>query len=80
MFAILFLAWLLKISLPKMQPGVAQAELALSPHEWLRNAALGPVPGWMVIVAVAGFNLWLLYTALRPYKLEGEFVHGDVHV
>jgi uncharacterized membrane protein len=42
--------------------------------------ALGPVPGWMVIVAVAGFNLWLLYTALRPYKLEGEFAHGDVHV
>jgi len=80
MFAILFLAWLLKISLPKMQPGVAQAELALSPDEWLRNAALGPVPGWMVIVAIAGFNLWLLYAALRPYKLEGEFAHGDVHV
>src|SRR5215207_285632 len=80
MFAILFLAWLLKISLPKMQPGVAQADLALSPDEWLRNAALGPVPGWMVIVAIAGFNLWLLYAALRPYKLEGEFAHGDVHV
>jgi uncharacterized membrane protein len=22
----------------------------------------------------------LLYAALRPYKVQGEFAHGDVHV
>jgi uncharacterized membrane protein len=80
MFLILLAAWLLKISSPKMQPGGAQAEWALSPPAWLGNAAFGPIPGWLVITAVVVFYGGLLYAALRPYKVQGEFAHGDVHV
>jgi uncharacterized membrane protein len=80
MFVILLLAWLLKISSPKMQPDGASLEFALSPSAWLSHAALGPIPGWVVMAGAAVFYTSLLYTALRPLRLQGEFAHGDVHV
>src|SRR6185369_11265960 len=55
MFVILLLAWLLKISSPKMQPDGASTEFGLSPDASIGNAAFGPIPGWLVIVGVAGF-------------------------
>ena len=54
MFLILLLAWLLKISSPKMQPEGASTEFGLSPDAWIGNAAFGPIPGWLVMVGVAG--------------------------
>jgi uncharacterized membrane protein len=80
MFLILLLAWLLKISSPKMQPDGTPIEFALSPHAWLGNAAFGPIPGWLVMVSVAGLYGALLYSALRPVRAHGEIAHGDVHV
>ena len=80
MFLILLLAWLLKITSPKMQPGGAQAESVISPGEWLENAAIGPFPGWFVLAAVAAFYLWLLYMTFRSHAGEGELAHGEVHV
>lgn len=80
LFLILLLAWLLKISSPKMQPDGAPVEFALAPSAWLGNAAVGPIPGWLTMAAVAAFYAWLLYAALRRFKAEGEFAHGDVHV
>src|SRR4030095_5718980 len=67
MFLILLLAWLLKISSPKVQPEGATMEFALSPSAWLSNAAFGPVQGWLVMAGVAVFYAWLLYSALHPY-------------
>ena len=53
MFLILLAAWVLKITSPKLQPGGAPAEFALSPFEWLGNAAISPLPGWLVAAVVA---------------------------
>jgi uncharacterized membrane protein len=46
----------------------------------VRNAAIGPVPGWIVILAVALFYAWILTTSLRRPKGEGELAFGNVHV
>ena len=80
MFLILLLAWLLKITSAKLQPDGGPAEFPLSPAEWLRNAAVGPLPGWLIVVAVVLFYGWLLYATLRSRQAQGELAHGDVHV
>jgi uncharacterized membrane protein len=42
------------------------------------NAALGFLPGWLVVAVVAVFYAWLVYTAfLQPAPLAND---GDVHV
>ncbi|TCL75054.1 DUF2270 domain-containing protein [Rhizobium sp. BK251] len=80
MYFILLLAWALKISTPHLQDaGAPPAEV----HTWTRlaeNAALGPVPGWLVIAAVAAFYLVILYGVLYRERDEGEFAFGEVHV
>jgi uncharacterized membrane protein len=80
MFLILLVAWLLKITSPKLKPDGAPAEFVYSLSEWARNAAIGPLPGWVMIMAVGSFYCWILYAALRRYKGEGELAIGDVHV
>ena len=80
MFLILLVAWLLKISLPKLMTEGEPGRFAQSLSEWTNSAALGPLPGWMVFVAVAAFYCWILYAALRRYAGEGELAIGDVHV
>ena len=79
MFLILLAAWVLKITSPKLQPGGAPAEFALSPFEWLGNAAIGPLPGWLVTVAVAAFYGWIVLATFRRYE-GGELGDGGVHV
>jgi uncharacterized membrane protein len=80
MFLILLLAWVIKITSAKLQPGLGDAEFAFSFREVLKNAALGPLPGWMVVSVVVAFYAWLTYCAFRPYERVGEHAHGDVHV
>lgn len=80
MFLILLFAWLLKITSPKMQPGGAQTEFVISPAEWLDNAAIGPLPGWLVLAIVAAFYGWVLFVTLRRRPGQGELAHGEVHV
>ena len=80
MFLILLLAWLLKITSPKLQPDAVSVDFALSLGEMQTNAALGPLPGWLVLGSVACFYAWVLYAALRSYQWSGELAHGDVHV
>ncbi|MFH6785895.1 MULTISPECIES: DUF2270 domain-containing protein [Methylobacterium] len=80
MFAILLLAWVLKITSARLQePGLPGAgETAHGIPEILAGAGLGPLPGWLVLAAVAGFYLWLLAAALRAGRRdEGD---GAVHV
>jgi len=79
MFLILLAAWVLKITSPKLQPGGAPAEFALSPFEWLGNAAIGPLPGWLVAVVVAAFYGWIVQATFRRYE-GGELGDGAVHV
>jgi uncharacterized membrane protein len=80
MFLILLLAWLIKITSGKLQPGAGNAEFAFSFTDSLHNAALGPLPGWLVLALVAAFYGWMLYASLRRYVGAGELAHGNVHV
>jgi uncharacterized membrane protein len=80
LFLILLCAWLIKTTFIRMQESAAEAHLVQSFDEWIRNAAIGPVPGWLVIVGVMTFYAWVLYTSLRRPKGEGELAFGNVHV
>jgi uncharacterized membrane protein len=80
LFLILLLAWLVKTTFIRMQDDAVEAHLVNSLDEWVRNAAIGPVPGWAVIIAVAIFYAWVLYASLRRPKGEGELAFGNVHV
>ena len=74
------LAWLLKISTPKLLPDQPKTDVVFSVSEAVRNAALGPLPGWSVVTAVAVLYAAILYAAIRREPDEGEFAHGEVHV
>jgi uncharacterized membrane protein len=80
MFLMLLLAWLLKITSAKLQPGAGQDEMGFSFFDWVGNAAIGPIPGWIVIAGVALFYGWLLFMVLRTYEGEVELTHGQAHV
>ena len=80
MFLILLLAWVIKITSGKLQPGAGDQELAFSFAGTLANAALGPLPGWLVLLSVAAFYGWLLYVCLRRYERPAELGYGSVHV
>ena len=80
MFLILLLAWTIKTTSIGLPDNAAQTQLVHSPEEWVRNAAIGPIPGWSVVLALALFYGWILYAALRRDKSEGELAYGDVHV
>eukprot|EP00913_Durusdinium_trenchii_P008254 g7751.t1 len=79
MYLILILAWLLKISTPKLLPDQSERDIVVSAAEALRNAALGPLPGWIVVVVVAGLYAGIVYAALHREPDDGEFAHGEVH-
>lgn len=80
LFVILLLAWLLKITSAKLQPGAGLEEFGFSLPDWLGNAAIGPLPGWLVVAAVMVFYAWLVYAVFRHYEAEGELAYGNVHV
>jgi uncharacterized membrane protein len=80
MFLILLLGWLLKITTPHLKTDSEPVSFVPSVYDWFRNAEIGPLPGWSVIIVVASFYSWVLYAALRRYKAEGELAYGDVHV
>src|SRR3954452_2286189 len=76
MFMILLLAWFIKITSAKLQPVAGVSEFAFSFAGALDNAALGPLPGWLVVLVVMIFYCWLLVAALRRYERGGELAHG----
>lgn len=80
MYVILLMAWLLKISTPKLLPNDTEADVVFSWSEAVNNAALGPLPGWSVIALVALLYAAVIFSALHREPDEGEFAHGEVHV
>ena len=70
----------MKITSAKLQPGMGDYEFAFSVNDILKNAALGSLPGWFVMVIVAVFYGWILYATFRPQHSIGEHAHGEVHV
>ncbi|MDW6024117.1 DUF2270 domain-containing protein [Mesorhizobium sp. BAC0120] len=80
MFLILLLAWILKISTPKLQNLGVSRDVAGSLQEIIGNASLGPLPGWLVVVIVFVFYCWVAYATFRSTEPAGELSYGDVHV
>ncbi|CDZ60044.1 Uncharacterized conserved protein UCP01500 [Neorhizobium galegae bv. orientalis] len=80
MYVILLMAWLLKISTPKLLPNDTEADVVFSWSEAVSNAALGPLPGWSVIALVAVLYAAVMFSALHREPDDGEFAHGEVHV
>src|SRR5215208_4996965 len=65
MFLILLLGWLVKTMTTNLPANAAEPHLVQSVGEWVRNAAIGPLPGWATIIVVALFYGWILYAAIR---------------
>jgi uncharacterized membrane protein len=80
MFLLLLLAWLLKITSPKLQDVDARRDFVTSLYEIMHSADLGAIPGAAVILGVAVFYAWLAAVALRTAERTGELSYGDVHV
>lgn len=79
-FLMILLAWVLKLSTPKLQGTNLSHDVVGSLREVIDNAALGFLPGWFVVAAVAAFYGWMIVTTFRPHETEAELAHGDVHV
>jgi uncharacterized membrane protein len=76
MFGILLLAWGLKIASPKLQGGGTGADTARPISTIIDNAALGPLPGWLVILAVLAFYGALVAAILRrKHRADDDEVH-----
>jgi len=80
MFLVLLLAWVLKISSATLHQEGARPDAARPVLEWVRSLALGPVPGWAVLLAVLAFYGWLVHATFSGRAEDGELAHGDVHV
>ena len=74
MFAILLAAWILKITSPDLQEG-AQLDPVRPLDLVLGHAALGPLPGWLVLIAVAAFYVGLVVASLWGSERSGDEVH-----
>jgi uncharacterized membrane protein len=77
MFAILLLAWALKITSPKLQEDGAAIDTPRPLATVVANAALGPLPGWFVIAAVTLSCVGLLVAYFQT-RSRGE--EDEVHV
>ncbi|MBI0534158.1 DUF2270 domain-containing protein [Roseomonas sp. KE2513] len=80
MFLVLLAAWVLKISSSWLLQDAAPVDPARPVPGFIQNLALGPIPGWAVLAAVAAFYLWLTHETFRSGRKSGELLHGDVHV
>lgn len=79
-FLILLFAWVLKISTPSLQEEGTSRNLVASVVEAIHNAGLGPLPGALVVAAVAMFFGILGWVVATTRDGEGELAIGDVHV
>ena len=79
LFLILLLAWLLKTSTGVLQP-TGTAEIVHSTGELFRNAAIGYVPGLVVVILIVLFYGWMFYVMIKHREASGELAYGEVHV
>lgn len=80
LFLVLLLAWLLKTTTSALQPGQGMAHIVHSTGELFDNAAIGYVPGWVVLIAILCFYGWMVYIMFKHRETAGELAYGEVHV
>jgi uncharacterized membrane protein len=76
-FLILLGAWALKVTFPSFS---GEVPAALSFQDWIRNAGVGPVSGWIISAIMLAFYGWIFVAALRTHGRRGELAHGNAHV
>jgi uncharacterized membrane protein len=76
-FLILLGAWALKVTFPSFS---GEIPAALTFPDWIRNAGVGHVSGWIISASVLVFYGWIVVAALRTHGRRGELAHGDAHV
>ena len=64
LFLILLLAWLLKTTTSVLQAS-GSAQIVQSTGELFKNAAIGYVPGWVVLILILSFYGWMGYIMLQ---------------
>lgn len=74
MFLILLSAWAVKIASPDLQEG-AHLDPSRPLATVLGHAAIGPLPGWLVVMLIAGFYAALAVACLRGKARGGDEVH-----
>jgi uncharacterized membrane protein len=80
LFLILLLAWLLKTTARVLQAESGRPELVHSTGELFKNASIGYVPGWTVVLLIVGFYSWMIYIMFKHQEAAGELAYGEVHV
>jgi uncharacterized membrane protein len=68
MYLILLLAWVLKITSPRLASDGAPQNAPISLWDIAGNAALGPLPGWIVILLIAALHIALVVIATRGHR------------
>lgn len=79
LFLILLLAWLLKTTTSVLQAS-GSAHIVQSTGELFKNAAIGYVPGWVVLILILSFYSWMVYIMRKHREASGELAYGEVHV
>ena len=79
-FAMLLVAWGLKVSSGASQALHAAGADALTVFSWYAGANIGFIPGWLVIAGVALFYAWLIYIAFLRYRGREGSDDGAVHM
>jgi uncharacterized membrane protein len=80
LFLILLLAWLLKTTTTVLQPKIFSGQFVQTANQLLFNAAIGSVPGLVVVSGILGFYGYLLYIMIKHRESAGELAYGEVHV
>ena len=76
-FLVVLLAWLVKTT-TSIDEG--RSHLIHTLHEFLANAAVGGLPGAVVVLGVATLYAWLVFVMLRFDLGEDDLGPGQVHV
>ena len=74
MFLILLCAWVVKIASPDLQAG-AHLDPSRPLATLVGHAAIGPVPGWVVIAGIASFYIGLAIACFKGKDRGGDEVH-----
>jgi len=80
LFLILLLAWVLKVTQGARLLESGQSAPAPSWAVVSRNASLGHLPGWGVILVLVLFYGWMVYIMVKHREKWGELAYGEVHV
>jgi uncharacterized membrane protein len=76
-FLILLGAWALKVTFPSFS---GESPAALTFHDWVKNAGVGHVSGWIISTIILAFYCWIVFATFRTHGRQGELAHGNAHV